>query len=260
MRIPAALVFLCLPMLVGSCLGSGQWYRGQDRAAPGDLLIQQLELGGDGKALTSFRVPAVPVRKKFRFCCAFGTNVGVRLGQMPIPFLRVGKVLDLEELGPHRYDGATAAIDDERPGAFPGGEANGMMYTCHGGFLDTAHIREQVDWVAFFVSQLDRHLDTGVEVDLTPEGARRRLVLRPVPPELVERYGRNEVIVAVAQWLAYQGSVWHEIAQWYGWSLVNIYSEKVSGFSPEDPISNAIGLNLLSGADIEKVLESEKTY
>ena len=260
MRNPAAVVLLCLPLLVGSCLGSGRWYKGQDRSAPGDLLLQQLKMGPDSQSLLPARVPAIPVRKKFRFCCAFGTDLAVRLGQLTIPFLRVGKVLDLEDLGPHRYDGATAAIDDNRRNAFPGGEANGLMYTCQGGFLDTAHIREQVDWVAFFVSQLDRHLATGTEVDLTPEGANRRLVLRPVPPALVERYGRDEVIVAVAQWLAYQGSIWHEIAQWYGWSLVNPFPETLSGFSPEDPISNAIGLNLLSGADLEDVLESENSY
>jgi hypothetical protein len=41
---------------------------------------------------------------------------------------------------------------------------------------------------------------------------------------------------------------------------VNLYPEYLSGFSPEDPISNAIGISLLSGADIEEILASEKTY
>ena len=249
---------LCL-ISVG-CLGSGKWHRGQDRPGPAALLLDSSAANSETQLKLASRVPEIPVRQKFRWCCAFGQEMGVRLGQMPIPFLRVGKVLDADEIGPHRYDGATAAIDDERPNAFPGGEANGMIYTCHGGFLDTAHIREQVDWVAFFASQLDRHLETGVEVDLMPEGAQRRLVLQPVPKELVEKYGRDDVIVAVAQWLAYQGSVWHEIAQWYGWSLVNLYPETVSGFSPEDPISNVIGVKLLSGANVQEVLESEKRY
>ncbi len=256
----------CLVLAIGlslislGCLGSGKWHREQARPSPAALLLQSEDTKTQGQIEMATRVPEIPVRQKFRFCCAFGQDMGVRLGQMPVPFLKVGKVLQADEIGPHRYDGATAAIDDERPNAFPGGEANGMMYTCHAGWLDTAHIREQVDWAAFFASQLDRHMETGVEVDLTPEGARRRLVLQPVPTALVEEYGRDDVIVAVSQWLAYQGSVWHEIAQWYGWSLLNLYPETVSGFSPEDPISNVIGLKLLSGANVQEVLESEHQY
>ena len=56
------------------------------------------------------QIPDIPGRKKFRFCCAFGTDLRVRLGQMTIPWLKVGRVLDPKDLGPHRYDGATAAI------------------------------------------------------------------------------------------------------------------------------------------------------
>ena len=254
------LFFILVPLLSVGCLGSGKWHKGQDRLAPGDLLLEQLTVQDSTEPLFASRLPEIPVRQRFRFCCAFGTDMGVRLGQMPIPFLKVGNVLEIDDLGPHRYDGATAAIDDERENAFPGGEANGMLYTCRGGFLDTAHIREQVDWVAFFASQIDRHLEEGTEVELTPEGARRRLVLEPVPQSIIEKYGRDDVVLAVSQWLAYQGSVWHEIAQWYGWSLVNLYPETVSGFSPEDPISNVIGIQLLSGVDIEEVLGSEKQY
>jgi hypothetical protein len=246
--------------LATGCLGPGKWFPDPHPPAPGVLLQQYLaRRGGDERAQPP-RIPEIPARKKARMCCAFGTDLRVKMGDLPIPFLKVGHVLDLGELGPHRYDGATAAIDDRRARAFPGGESNGLMYTCHGGFIDTAHVRETVDWTAYFISVLDRHLETGTTVTLSPEGAERRLVLHPVPPELVEEFGRDAVIVALAQWIAYQGSVWHEIAQWYGWSLVTLYPETLSGFSPEDPISNAIGVNLLSGIDIEQCLASEKTY
>ncbi len=257
-RVPIAV--LCLVALFAGCMGPGKWHESATTPPPAEWL--RAKMGGPPavEMAPGSQTPDIPGRKKFRFCCAFGTGLRVRLGQMPIPWLKVGRVLDSGDLGPHRYDGATAAIDDERENAFPWGEANGLVYTCRAGFLDTAHIREQVDWVAFFISQIDRNLTTGTEVDLTPEGAERRLILKPIPPELIDRYGRSEVIVAVAQWLAYQGSIWHEIAQWYGWSLVNLYPEYLSGFSPEDPISNAIGISLLSGADIEEILASEKTY
>ncbi|MCS5636228.1 MAG: DUF4056 domain-containing protein [Myxococcota bacterium] len=254
------LLLALLATYVG-CMGPGKWYPGEDSVAPpGEWLEAQMKGPAAVSSAGEARTPEIPGREKFRFCCAFGTGLRVRLGQMPIPWLTIGRVMDAEDLGPHRYDGATAAIDDERENAFPWGEANGLIYTCRAGFLDTAHIREQVDWVAFFASQIDRNLTTGTRVDLTPEGAERRLILEPIPPELIEEYGRDEVIIALAQWLAYQGSVWHEIAQWYGWSLVNLYPEYLSGFSPEDPISNAIGINLLSGASIEQVLASEKIY
>ncbi len=259
-NITPSIALVCLLVGLTGCMGPGKWHEGETVPPPGEWLQSRMTGPPSVEAPSPVRTPALPGRKKFRFCCAFGTDLRVRLGQMPIPWLKVGRVVDAEDLGPHRYDGATAAIDDERENAFPWGEANGLVYTCHAGFLDTAHIREQVDWVAFFISQLDRNLATGTEIDLTPEGAERRLVLQPIPPELIEAYGRDEVIVSIAQWLAYQGSIWHEIAQWYGWSLVNLYPELLSGFSPEDPVSNAIGIDLLSGADVEKILASEKTY
>ena len=241
------------------CLGSGRWFPDPHPPAPGVLLMQKL---APDSALDfgPTRIPEIPARRKARMCCAFGTDMTVKVGEWVLPFLKVGQIKDLTGLGPHRYDGATAAIDDSRQGAFPGGEANGLMYTCNGGFIDTAHVRETVDWAAYFVSVLDRDLETGTTVELSPEGADRRIVIPPVPPELIAEYGRDELIIGLAQWLSYQGSVWHEIAQWYGWSLVTLYPETLSGFSPEDPISNAIGVNLLSGVDVEQLLSSEKTY
>ena len=239
------------------CLGPGKWFPDSHPAAPGVLLMSRL---APDRVEPEPVLPEIPARKKARMCCAFGTDLRVKLGDLQIPWLKVGSVLDLHELGPHRYDGATAAIDDRRPNAFPRGEANGLLYTCNAGFIDTAHVRETVDWSAYFVAQLDRHLERGATIALSPEGAERRLVIHPAPPELIERYGRYELIVALAQWIAYEASVWHEIAQWYGWSLVTLYPETLSGFSPEDPISNAIGVKLLSGADVEQVLGSELTY
>ncbi|MDG2335500.1 MAG: DUF4056 domain-containing protein [Myxococcota bacterium] len=258
MKIRTPLISLCLTLTLAGCMGPGKWHDGKTVPRP----VEWATAGEapDVAAGPPAQTPDIPGREKFRFCCAFGTDLRARFGQMTIPWLKVGRMLDPEDLGPHRYDGATAAVDDERENAFPWGEANGLMYTCRAGFLDTAHIREQVDWVAFFASQVDRYLATGAEIELTPEGADRRLIIRPIPPEVIELYGRDEVVLATAQWLAYQGSVWHEIAQWYGWSLVNLFPEYLSGFSPEDPISNAIGISLLSGSKIEEILASEKVY
>ena len=109
----------CLVLAIGlslisvGCLGSGKWHRDQDRPGPAALLLQSPDAKNQHQEELASRVPEIPVRQKFRFCCAFGQDMGVRLGQMPIPFLKVGKVLEADDIGPHRYDGATAAIDDQ---------------------------------------------------------------------------------------------------------------------------------------------------
>jgi len=257
----AALVILLTLALTG-CLGDGKWNAVGRRGPSGDeaLLRDVGVAAGPGLAQTYEPIPDIPVRKKLRWCCAFGSSLGVKLGKMPLPWIRVGRMLDVDELGPHRYDGATAAIDDPRKHAFPKGEHNGLIYTCRGGFIDTAHVREHVDWTAFFVSKLDRHLDRGARIELTDEGARRSFVIEPVSRERMEGIDRDRLILAMAQWASYQVSVWHELAQWYGWSILTVYPERVSGFSPEDPFSNAVGVRVLEGVDLRKTLASEKIY
>jgi hypothetical protein len=240
------------------CLGAGKWVTPAIGSGSDDLAVRQVSI--DSGSAPAPRLAEIPVRKKARFCCAFGTDLKVKLGELPIPWVKVGRFLNLPDLGPHRYDGATAAVDDDRANAFPGGEHNGMMYTCRGGFIDTAHIRETVDWAAFFVAQLDRHLEHGVVLDLGDEGGERRMIIRALDPELIEAHGRDAIIIDLAQWMSHQVMAWHEIAQYYGWSIVSIYPEQVSGFSPEDIYSNAVGLALIEDFDIAESLASEKIY
>jgi hypothetical protein len=172
----------------------------------------------------------------------------------------VSRVGRRDELGPHRYDSAFGAVDDPRGNAFPLGEKNVLIYTCHGGFIDTAHLREPVDWIAFFLAQLDRHLEAGTVVELPDEGAKRRVLFKPIPEELIRRNGRDETLIAISQWVSYQLSIWHEIVQWYGVSMLKAFPETASGFSMEDAYSNAVGLRLMDGVDFRKHLVSEVVY
>ena len=119
-------------------------------------------------------IPDIPVRNGGRGCCVFGKVVRASFFGVPLPFLNVSRVGNPDELGPHRYDSAFGAVDDPRGNAFPLGEKNVLIYTCRGGFIDTAHLREPVDWIAFFLTQLDRHLEAGTVVELPDEGAKRR--------------------------------------------------------------------------------------
>jgi Protein of unknown function (DUF4056) len=38
---------------------------------------------------------------------------------------------------------------------------------------------------------------------------------------------------------------WHEIAIWYGWANVPMFSERPSAFSPEDMYSNLLGIRIV---------------
>ncbi|HXK22125.1 MAG TPA: DUF4056 domain-containing protein, partial [Myxococcota bacterium] len=74
-----------------------------------------------------------------------------------------------------------------------------------------------------------------------------RLRLRPLPPDLVVRYGLRRASISVGQWLAFELSVWHEIATTYGWSAVPLYPEYLSAFSLEDLYSNLLGTRIAGG-------------
>src|SRR5262249_42578749 len=71
--------------------------------------------------------------------------------------------------------------------------------------------------------------------------------LKAIPAELMERLGRWEVAITLAQWAAFQISVWHEIVTFYDYESIKGFSEKVSAFSLEDLYSNAVGLRVAGG-------------
>ena len=58
------------------------------------------------------QIPAVPVREKLRPCCAFGRDLKVRLGAVPIPGFKIGNIMSLGELGPHLYDSGVFTVSN----------------------------------------------------------------------------------------------------------------------------------------------------
>jgi len=211
-------------------------------------------------------IPEIPQRHALRLCCALGVGMGAAFAGIPLPMLQIGAILELDQMRQHHYDGGGAAAEflsvlDEKAGyAIPNVEQNGLIYTCRGGFVDTSHIRELVDWTAFFFAKFDRILETGGVIELEDEGASRRVISMPVPPELVAEIGRDRILLRMAQWTAYQTSIWHETAQWYGFSIWSLFPETASGFSPEDPFANAIGIRLLDDVDVREVLRSSDSF
>jgi len=81
-----------------------------------------------------------------------------------------------------------------------------------------------------------------------------------VPQAVLDRVGRHRFGVGLGQWLAFQLSIWHEIATWYGWHAVPGWSERVSAFSPEDLYSNLLGAKIIGGVALLRSGRSEDDY
>jgi hypothetical protein len=213
--------------------------------------------------LTVREIPDIPVPTNLRPCCAFGSEIRVSLaGLLPIPGYRILNILGPDDVGPHTYDSrAFTASGDGRTRPGFDAERNGLVYTCRGGFIDTAHVRDYVDWAVFLAARIAPHAEDGGEITLPDQGGRRRVVVRALPPEIVvSSYGFKQAVTTLAQWLAFQISIWHEIATWYGWASVPGFSERGSAFSPEDLYSNMLGSKLMLAITARREAASEPEY
>jgi len=201
--------------------------------------------------LNSDEIFDVPEPTSLRPCCIFGNDIGVQIGGTRVPGYEVQNVLDISGLGEHQFNKGAVAVKprggDERGLS---DEASGILYTCRGGFIDIAHVRDNADRTLYLVSQIGRLAATGGAIPLSGEGAERRIVLQRLDPRLVRAYGLREVITSLAEWLSFQASIWHEITTWYGWSSTR-FSERPSGFSPEDLYSNLVGVKI-TGAIVRR--------
>ena len=190
-------------------------------------------------------IAKVPIRKNMRPCCAFGAQIHVRVGPVPVPFYFLGNLVDRRHIRHHVYDSGNATFGSR--GAEPEflhSEGNGLVYTCHAGFLDVAHIRDYSDTALYTITAVARELETGAVIPMPDEGARVTIELRPIAPATLAQQGRWSIAIPLGQWLAFQSSLWHEIATWFGWSTFALFPEHVSSFSPEDLYSNLLGVRV----------------
>lgn len=129
-----------------------------------------------------------------------------------------------------------------------GSEQNGMIYTCRGGHIDLAHLRNVADWTGYLASRSFGHIkkgDAGFSFTISEEA--RCFVEIDYPfgweelsDESKESIAKN-ISFGLGEYFAYQFSVWHEIATWFGYKSSGIYPEFVSAFSWEDTYSNLLG-------------------
>jgi hypothetical protein len=241
-----ALGIFAAATLLNGCAYAPLWHL-QEGVSP-ELVAEALDQGRvTHHEVRPEDIPVLPMPVSLRPCCAFGTHLKASLGPIPVPFFSIGNIISVDNLGPHKYDaGAFSLRGSSSQNAFTS-EKNGLVYTCRGGFIDTAHVRDNADWTAFWTATIARLSVTGGTVELPPEGGKRRVIIRPLPAELLERDGLRRTAIHLAQWLTFQLSIWHEIATAYGWASFDLYPEYVSAFTPEDLYSNLLGIKIAGG-------------
>lgn len=187
-------------------------------------------------------LPHVAAPHHDRSCCAFGMDMHVDFAGMAVPFFEVGNIIAPDALGRHAYDLPTAATDPE---------TNGLIYTCRGGWIDTAHVREDADVALFLTLRIAEGLRTGTTIEIPGHGATTTITVAPVSAQRISEEGLLEMASALAAWATFRISIWHEVSTWFGYQSVAGFSEKPSAFSLEDLYSNALGIHL-AGAIIEE--------
>ena len=162
--------------------------------------------------------------KIIRSCCSFGHEVKM----FALPFIKFTQITSFDQLGSHKYLGNKE-------------EMNGIIYTQHGGFVDIAHVRDVADWTAFvynLIKKTQKEKNPHLEMKLGKEGGTKKLILK-IPQEFTD-----EDAIKLAGKIAYDISVWHEIATWYGSSYLPLIPEGYSAFSVEDAYSNLTGVHI----------------
>jgi hypothetical protein len=259
MRIDARFLLPLLIVLSAACAKAPRWDVGDEFRARDFQVADALddEHGGRDLSFDTSLAPDLPPPAKLRPCCAFGTQMKVRMGSVPVPLVALGNIVGADDLGPHKYDNGLLTVDSSDHRGWIDLEKNGVAYTCRGGFIDTAHVRDNADLTIALFAQLVRALESGGTIELPDQGATLRIRVKAAKPENLERYGHIELALAGAQWLAFQVSIWHEIATWYGFAAMKMWPERVSAFSPEDLYSNLLGIKLAAGIASNRGAQSE---
>lgn len=161
-----------------------------------------------------------------------------RLGRYPTATLGGADFRGLDDLGEHSYKNTW-------------GEYNGIVYTCQGGHIDIAHVRQGADAAAYVahaclqaIERGDRHLS----LDLSQPA---QFILTFEPPRDWHRRSyaersrtAREVAIVLGSYVSFVELTWHEILTWFGYRNILFYPEFPSAFSWEDSFSNLLGAHL----------------
>lgn len=255
--LPLAFVMACFAPL--GCRGP-TWQAGPDVLAPPRRVAAALgdPLAPDGNTVDPADVPQIPPPKGVRPCCSFGMDQRVKYQGVLVPGFTRPNIVSVDELGAHAYDNGPVSVQPDR--RVVDIENNGLVYTCRGGFIDTAHVRDNADMTVYMGFRLARSLPDAITVELPGDGAMRRVLVKPIAKEILAQRGRLGAAAILAQWVVFQLSIWHEIASWYGVEAVPGFSEKVSTFSPEDAYSNLLGIKIAAALVDGRLVGSRDEY
>jgi hypothetical protein len=140
------------------------------------------------------------------------------------PTLPGDQSLRVEDAGPHFYG----------ENKYPLPERSGYVYTCRGGFIDLGHSRDWLDWTGYLAMHAKALLPGGGELELTCESEFSANSTRTVQFKAQGERRSDELCVYLAQRIAYQLSIWHEI-------VTGLLGHRYTAFSPEDNYSNLVG-------------------
>jgi hypothetical protein len=155
--------------------------------------------------------------------------MALHLGSTHVPIVIRG-VISARGVGRHSYS---------RDGELT--ENNGLLYTRRGGFIDTAHTRDNADITAHLALELRPLLARGRgRLDLGLKGAERSLYITRAVPE--QELARTSDLIAIR--VAFQLSIWTELVQYYGLTKFRGAKEVYSSFTVDDLYSNLMGAEL----------------
>lgn len=250
--LPDFRVFAPFFALALAACGAPGWEAGRGILADARAVATALGDPAPDREIRASELPrAIEPPHHMRPCCAFGMDLEVDFAGMAVPFFQVGNILDVDALATHAY-----GITDGAPEV----EGNGLLYTCRGGWIDTAHVRENADTALFIALRIAAGLPNETTIEIPGHGAAATIVVGPVPPGVIEREGLLAVAGALAAWTTFRISIWHEVSTWYGYQSVSGFSEQPSTFSPEDLYSNALGIRLALALLAEHHFATDEDY
>jgi hypothetical protein len=250
-------------VVLASCSAEPRWHTKDitiDRDAA--RLFRREGAAGAPREPYANEVAVVPMREHMRPCCAFGAQLHVRVGRVPIPLYFLGNMVDAGKIRHHVYDSGNATFGSRGGTSSPlvQSEGNGLVYTCRAGFIDIAHVRDYADTSLYLITSIARQLENGGVIPMPDEGAKVTVELSPADPKSLAQHGRWAIATPLGQWLAYQSSLWHEIVTWFGWSTFALFPERVSSFSPEDLYSNLLGARIGAAVVSQRGARDEFAY
>ena len=203
----------------------------------------------DRRHLNGYAVTACALLVLVAGGCSVSERPRVRLGSYATPTPGTN-FLDLETIGNHNYNRSWS-------------EKNGIVYTCHGGHIDIAHLRITADYVRYLYQRIVRNLletDEQFRFKLNVERSWHYVTITyPEKWATLPKKKRKEIAdkaaLELARYCTFMMATWHEVLTYFGYKTTGFISEAPSAFSWEDSYSNVLGIHLGTFA-IESKIEN----